>query len=205
MTTTDATQLPLPRFTLLSSNRDKIREFAEFLGDIHAVELDIIEPQDLDVENISLFKLKSALEMTDGITLVEDTSLTFDGMGLLPGTLIKWFLAELKQEGLAKLADRMGNCRATAMTVIACGGLPCANITSTADSFTVKGTTEGTIVSPRGSYGFGWDSIFQPIGSSLTFGEMCPEEKAAFSMRRKALSKLQQRIARSSPTAEYNC
>ena len=148
------------------------------------------------MEKISLFKLKRALEITKTPTLVEDTSLTFDGMGLLPGTLIKWFLAELGPTGLAKLANRMGNCRATATTVIACGGLVCANGSSTTDSFTVKGTTDGIIVSPRGSHGFGWDSVFQPIGSSLTFGEMCPEEKATFSMRRKALSKLQQFISR---------
>ena len=192
----NTTQQTLPLLTLLSSNSGKVREFAEFLGDICSLDMDIIEPQDLDVERVSLFKLMRALEVTNSATLVEDTSLTFDGMGLLPGTLIKWLLAELKPEGVAKLATRMGNCRATATTVIACGGLAVANGSLTTDSFTVKGTTEGIIVPPRGSHGFGWDSIFQPIGSSLTFGEMCPEEKSKFSMRRKALSNLQQLLAR---------
>jgi len=44
--------------------------------------------------------------------------------------------------------------------------------------------------SPRGTSGFGWDAIFQPLGSERTFAEMTPEEKDRFSMRRLALEQL---------------
>jgi non-canonical purine NTP pyrophosphatase (RdgB/HAM1 family) len=44
--------------------------------------------------------------------------------------------------------------------------------------------------SPRGTQGFGWDAIFQPLGSDCTFAEMGPEEKDHFSMRRLALVQL---------------
>jgi inosine triphosphate pyrophosphatase len=34
------------------------------------------------------------------------------------------------------------------------------------------GRTNGKIVSPRGSGNFGWDPIFQPLESNLTYAEM---------------------------------
>ncbi|MGH7961387.1 MAG: non-canonical purine NTP pyrophosphatase, partial [Candidatus Binatia bacterium] len=43
---------------------------------------------------------------------------------------------------------------------------------------------------PRGTNGFGWDAIFQPVGSDRTFAEMTAEEKDHFSMRRLALEQL---------------
>ena len=48
----------------------------------------------------------------------------------------------------------------------------------------------GTIVRPRGENGFGWDPIFQPLGSLKTLGEMSFEEKNVISMRITALKKL---------------
>ena len=32
-----------------------------------------------------------------------------------------------------------------------------------------EGKTEGTIVPARGSTHFGWDAVFQPTGTNLTF------------------------------------
>jgi non-canonical purine NTP pyrophosphatase (RdgB/HAM1 family) len=49
-----------------------------------------------------------------------------------------------------------------------------------------EGEVQGEIVSPRGNHGFGWDPIFQPIGSAKTFGEMNSTEKKKFSMRERA-------------------
>ncbi len=43
---------------------------------------------------------------------------------------------------------------------------------------------------PKGSFGFGYDSVFQPDGSDKTFGEMTLEEKSTFSHRGKALRDL---------------
>ena len=38
--------------------------------------------------------------------------------------------------------------------------------------------------------GFGYDAVFVPDGSDLTFGEMTIEEKGQFSHRKKAMIKL---------------
>ena len=55
----------------------------------------------------------------------------------------------------------------------------------------VHGRTEGCIVwPPRGSGGWGYDPVFQPDGSPLTFAEMEPERKNALSHRARALRAL---------------
>ena len=52
-----------------------------------------------------------------------------------------------------------------------------------------EGRVFGTIVSPRGAQGFGYDPLFQPDGSSRTFGEMSAAEKHGIDWeRREALS-----------------
>ncbi len=54
-----------------------------------------------------------------------------------------------------------------------------------------RGTVDGTIVWPmRGSNGFGYDPVFQPIGKQETFGEMDPSDKHAMSHRADAFNKL---------------
>ncbi|MBA2529879.1 MAG: non-canonical purine NTP pyrophosphatase, partial [Euzebyales bacterium] len=52
---------------------------------------------------------------------------------------------------------------------------------------TAEGVLDGTLTErPRGSHGFGYDPIFQPLGSALTTAEMPPEHKDAISHRGKA-------------------
>jgi XTP/dITP diphosphohydrolase len=54
-----------------------------------------------------------------------------------------------------------------------------------------KGEIQGVITrQPRGNKGFGYDPVFRPEGSDLTFAEMSMEEKNANSHRAKALSGL---------------
>jgi XTP/dITP diphosphohydrolase len=53
------------------------------------------------------------------------------------------------------------------------------------------GTLEGTLTSEqRGTNGFGYDSIFVPAGSHLTFAEMSSAEKNAISHRKRAVEAL---------------
>ncbi|CUU59743.1 non-canonical purine NTP pyrophosphatase, RdgB/HAM1 family [Parafrankia irregularis] len=57
------------------------------------------------------------------------------------------------------------------------------------------GTVHGTLTTePRGSGGFGYDTIFVPSGSTLTFAEMPSEEKNATSNRRLAADALREKI-----------
>ena len=55
----------------------------------------------------------------------------------------------------------------------------------------VEGRIDGRLTfPPRGDRGFGYDPIFIPEGSGLTFGEMEPSEKDAISHRARAFAKL---------------
>lgn len=54
-----------------------------------------------------------------------------------------------------------------------------------------EGEVEGTITdAPRGTNGFGYDPVFQPVGHSRTFAEMSKEEKGQISHRSIALKKM---------------
>jgi len=54
-----------------------------------------------------------------------------------------------------------------------------------------EGRVDGRLVwPPRGAKGFGYDPMFLPDGSDLTFGEMKPEAKHAISHRARAFRQL---------------
>ena len=56
---------------------------------------------------------------------------------------------------------------------------------------TFSGACEGTLLPERrGTGGFGYDPLFQPVESPRTFAEISAEEKAQISHRARALSKL---------------
>ena len=120
--------------------------------------------------------------------MVEDTSLSLDALGGLPGPLIKWFIADgsLGLEGLADVAAARGNLQARATTWL---GLLEPSSTGLSLRF-FEGTVRGRIVRPVGQSGFGWDPIFQPEGADKTFAQMTPEEKTRFSMQSLALDAL---------------
>jgi XTP/dITP diphosphohydrolase len=64
------------------------------------------------------------------------------------------------------------------------------------EELVVRGEVEGLIVdAPRGTNGFGYDSIFEPLeGDGRTFAEMSADEKHALSHRGRALRALVARV-----------
>ena len=132
---------------------------------------------------VSLFALIAGSDALDTFA-VEDTSLYLECLAGLPGPLIRWFLQTIGNEGLFKICDKLKNYEAEARTIIGYAK------DSQIEFF--EGSIKGTIVSPRGRTGFGWDRIFKPKGYQETFSEMPKEEKNKISMRRLALNKLKQ-------------
>lgn len=56
---------------------------------------------------------------------------------------------------------------------------------------TFLGRVDGAAVwPPRGKNGFGYDPMFEPLGSTLTFGEMAPRQKRGITHRARAFSAL---------------
>ena len=60
--------------------------------------------------------------------------------------------------------------------------------------FSEIGSIEGNIISKKGKNGFGYDSIFTPIGYQKTFGEMNYAEKVLIDHRFIAYKKLEKKI-----------
>lgn len=171
----------------ITGNKGKFSELHSLIPALHQKDIDLPEIQEIDPHKIIAAKLQEALKHVDGWCIVEDTSLYFDALHGLPGPLIKWFLKTVGTEGLAHLATLLKNPKATAKTVIGFAK-------NKRDIQFFEGEIAGTIVSPRGTHGFGWDAIFQPLNSQETFAEMGPTKKGRISMRKIAALKLIQQI-----------
>lgn len=169
--------------SFLTGNKQKFEEIKAFIPEIIHLDIDLPEIQHSDARIILDAKLKEAYKHHRGSFIVEDTSLHLDCLGGLPGPLIKWFLKALKNEGLHKIAEKLGNTEAEAKTII-------GYINEGNEERFFEGSLHGKIVKPRGESGFGWDPIFQPHGYTKTFAEMSKEEKNTISMRRAAVDAL---------------
>lgn len=69
--------------------------------------------------------------------------------------LIKWFLKTIGNQGLFEIARRFETFGAEAKVMI-------GYARNHEEIYFFEGLLRGTIVSPRGEHGFGWDPIFQP-------------------------------------------
>ncbi|MCD8506961.1 non-canonical purine NTP pyrophosphatase [Candidatus Woesebacteria bacterium] len=168
--------------TFVTGNAGKYAEAKKHIPELHQLDIDLEEIQSLKPEDVVKHKLLQAAQHCEGMIVVDDTSLSFDALGGLPGPFIKWFLKSLGTERVAHLAAE--NPRATATCTL---GLFQEN--GEIKYFTVS--VPGTIVAPRGESGFGWDPIFVPEGSEKTFAEMTEAEKDRYKMRPKAFRQLQ--------------
>jgi inosine triphosphate pyrophosphatase len=146
------------------------------------VHLDLDEIQTCDLKELVEDKLRQAWKEIGRSVIVEDTSLYFNAWRELPGPMVKWFVKNLGPQGMHKALQNFKNQQARAVC--------CLGYTSDGEVLHIfYGEVEGKIISPRGSSGFGWDSIFCPEGTQLTFAEMSEEEKSKFSPRRRSVEK----------------
>lgn len=169
----------------ITGNKNKFDEVRAILSNVEQLDIDLPEIQDRDAKNIIRAKLGEAFNYQERELMVEDTSLYLDCLNGLPGPLIKWFLDTMGNEGLTNLAEKLGNDKAEAKTVI-------GYAKNREEIYFFEGSVMGKIVAPTGKSNFGWDPIFQPNGCDKTFAEMTGEEKNKVSMRKIAVEKLKE-------------
>lgn len=118
----------------------------------------------------------------------DDTGLEVEALGGAPGVYSARFAgpegrADANMAKLLRAMQGETSRKARFRTVIALilGG----------NSYLFEGIVQGEILKePRGDGGFGYDPVFKPDGSELSFAEMTLEEKNKISHRARAIEKL---------------
>ena len=184
------------KLVIASHNAGKVREIGELLAPwrvevISAAQLGLAEPDETGStfrENAEL-KARAAAAAAQLPALADDSGLMVDALGGDPGIYsARWagpdkdFQMAMRRilEGLQGKADRGAR-------------FICALSLAWPDGRirTFEGKVEGTIAqAPAGTQGFGYDPIFIPQGSTLTFGQFDPEAKHAISHRADAFNQL---------------
>ena len=105
------------KIMFITSHPKKAEEISWHLGcPVSHHKLDLPEVQSLDPHEAVRIKAQQAYRSLEKPVLVEDFSLRFEALGKLPGPLVKWFLQELKVEGLCRLLDNYSSRTAYAQT-----------------------------------------------------------------------------------------
>ncbi|HMC97232.1 MAG TPA: RdgB/HAM1 family non-canonical purine NTP pyrophosphatase, partial [Flavobacteriales bacterium] len=140
------------------------------------------------LEANALQKARFAFERTGSMCIADDTGLEVDALNGDPGVRSARYAGEAKDPLanmvllLSKMAGRTDR-GARFRTVIALVGRD--------GERTFEGEVRGTITTvPRGQGGFGYDPVFLPHMSELTFAELDPARKNAVSHRGMAVWKL---------------
>ena len=178
-----------------TSNENKAVELQRLMGDSIEIESlkslnfmqDIVESEDT-LEGNSLLKANTVFNHFNRACFADDTGLEVDALYGAPGVYSARYAgptcdSENNMALLLRNLENTENLKARFRTVITFKSL------GTTKQF--EGIVDGTIVlEKRGSKGFGYDPIFKPNSSELTFGEMTLKQKNEFSHRARAFAKL---------------
>jgi XTP/dITP diphosphohydrolase len=193
------------KLVLATHNSGKIQEFerllAEFVSDVQVLGLkdfpdmpEIAETGKTFIEN-SLLKAHGICEFTNLPTLADDSGLCIDYLNGDPGIYsARW--AGVHGDDAAnieKVLSQLDGVQSSARSAhFVC---EVALVFPVGHELTESGKLFGFITpSPRGTAGFGYDPIFQPVGSELTLGELAPGEKDKISHRGIAMRAIAPRI-----------
>ncbi len=190
---------------LASHNKGKLREIGALIAPygmeaISAADLGLPEPEETGTtfaEN-ALIKARSAAA-SGFVALSDDSGLEVAALGGRPGVYTAdwaerqwfegepgrdWYMAMGKVEGmLAELGPDVDRSASFVCTL--------ALVWPDGEELVVEGRAHGSLTwPPRGALGFGYDPVFVPTGSDLTYAEIDPAEKHAISHRADAFAKL---------------
>ena len=193
------------KLVLASHNKGKLREIGALVAPygmeaISAADLGLPEPVEdgLTFADNALIKARSAAA-SGYVALSDDSGIEVAALGGRPGIYTAdwaerqpfegeqgrdWYMAMGKVEGmlcaLGPNVDRTAHFVCTLALVWPDG-----------KELVVEGREQGSLIwPPRGTMGFGYDPVFVPTGSDLTYAEIDPAQKHAISHRADAFAKL---------------
>jgi XTP/dITP diphosphohydrolase len=184
------------RLVVASHNAGKVREIEDLLRPfgvacVAAAALGLPEPEETGTSFEANAELKArAAAAASGLpALADDSGLCVAALDGAPGVYSARWAGPGKDFGLAmrKVEERLAGAAERRAHFVAALSLawPDGHVE------TFRGEVRGTLIwPPRGSKGFGYDPMFLPEGSRLTFGEMEADAKHAISHRARAFARL---------------
>ena len=167
----------------VTANQGKFEEARGILGEVEQKNLGYVEIQAETLEEVAAYGIREVAEKLAGRVMIEDAGLFIEGLKGFPGVYSAYVFDTIGNEGILRLMEGMKDRRAAFRSVVAYaepGGEPVF----------FKGEVGGEIAAlPRGSWGFGYDPIFE-VGNK-TIAEMDLSEKNEISHRGASIRGLQ--------------
>ena len=181
---------------IASHNRDKVYElydllvpFVSHLG--MASDFGLSAPDEVGDSFLANAAIKAQVTTmnTDFPALGDDSGLVVSSLDGQPGIYsARWAGPEGDfDKAMQRVQELLGDTqdRSASFVCALCLAWPDGHIES------VEAQVDGILVwPPQGPNGFGYDPMFQPLGYSVTFGVMTPQEKQVISHRTLAMQKL---------------
>jgi XTP/dITP diphosphohydrolase len=194
------------RLVIASHNHGKVREIRALLEPygiepVSAGDLGLPEPEETGTtfaEN-ALLKARASAEGSGCVALADDSGLCVAALGGRPGVYTadwaerQWFEGEPGRDWYMAMGKVEGKLAEQGPDVDRSAYFSCTLALAWPDghSEVFEGRVQGNLVwPPRGTLGFGYDPVFQPIDFDQTFAELDPAQKQAMSHRADAFRKL---------------
>ena len=175
--------------TLVTSNKNKVREFKKVLEPeikVKHIELEYPELRSDEPEEIVEMASRQLSDSVGKAVVVEDSGLFIKSLSGFPGTCTKYIFVRIGNEGILKVMEKVRDRKCHYKSAIGY----CEPGKKAVSFF---GIEEGKISrSVKGKYGWGQDPIFIPEKEKKTYGEL-RKDKEKYSVnvfRRRALEKL---------------
>ena len=182
------------RLVLASHNQGKLREIEALLAPfgvavVSAGMLGLPEPEETEPDFAGNAKLKALAAARASMlpALSDDSGFCVAALDGAPGVLSARWAGPTKDfaAAMARVNERAGGPSHAWFVCALCLAWP------SGATATYLGRVDGqTCWPPRGAKGFGYDAMFVPIGSAISYGEMDPVAKHAGSHRARAFSAL---------------
>jgi XTP/dITP diphosphohydrolase len=188
------------KIVLASGNAGKLRELAAILGPLgHELvpqsAFGIETPAETGTTFLdnALLKARHAAAVSGLPALADDSGIEVEALDGRPGVYSARYAGEraTDRENNAKLLEAMKDVRPGKRTARYRCVIVLVRGPNDADPLIAAGAWKGRIITaPRGSGGFGYDPLFQPVGLALTAAELPAAEKNERSHRGEALRSL---------------
>ena len=189
------------KIVIASHNTGKLREIAALLAPfgidvVSAGDFGLTEPDETENTFAGNARIKAhfAAKETGLPALSDDSGITVDGLNGAPGVYTAdWAETPNGRDfvmAMTRVWTELEQANASFPRTAAFNCVLCLAWPDGHDEI-FEGRVDGEVVWPmRGDLGFGFDPVFQPLGETVTFGEMDPAKKHEMSHRADAFAKM---------------